>query len=383
MKVPEELAQEHIWEELDRAQREIAARYDRAGGLPERGDDSGFAPYGAAPVKQVRRVFVAKFNPGEADSVVGRFDQSDPYLVRELWDHAAAPECWVSDIPGHTRWTPAHDRIESGDLIFVFRSEPKVDGRVLPDPTGLRGQRYLLGVWWVTRVHRRYLGRPSNRAATDAWHVPLVRFDDPVHVKTVRRHPDVDVIAPFTNSTRAALVEAQPHEAAALAAACSLPSWVLTDSDPVDMARRLARIRTGARPGDLVYRSSAVARYLYIHAIEQAASRRVQSDLIAASWSVVSKERSPGWGADLSCERQLPGETKEQRAVEVKGKRGASLGSVVLQRSQYKLALQSAAARDEYWWLVMCPQALHQPPPAYVERSAVWVRDHWDPAKVR
>ena len=381
--VSERLSQEHIRVEIDRAHGEIRERYRRAGGLPRPSDGSAFPSFGPAPLKQVRRVFVAKFNPAESAPGLGRFLQSDPYLVPELWDFSASPECWVSDMPGHTKWTPAHSDIDAGDLIFVFRSQPKIDGQVLDDATGLGGQRYLLGVWWVTRVHRRYWGRPSNRAVTDAWHVPLVRFDDPVHVRTIRRHPELADLGPFTDRSRATLVAAAPREAAALTAACSLPSWILTDPDPVDMARRLSNIRTGARPDDLVYRSSAIARYQYIHAIETAASLRVQYDLDAAGWDVVSREQEPGWGADLDCLRQLSAKAPEHRAVEVKGKGGKSLASVVLQASQYREALRSAQASDGEWWLVMCPQALHQPPPPYVQRSAKWVKEHWNATKVR
>jgi len=384
LSVQQDLAAEHIGNQRDEAHRQILGRYDSAGGLPQRAPDPTFARYGPAPVSQVRQVFVAKYNPAESTPGVGRFTESDPYRVPQLWDHAAPPECWVSDMPGHNRWTPAHARIDAGDLIFVFRSEPKLDGKALPDPSPLRGQRYLLGVWWVTRVHRLYIGRPRNRSVTEAWHVPLVRFDNPVHVRTIRRHPALRDLAAFTDRQRSVLVQASPSEAAALAAACSLPSWVLADSDPVDMARRLARIRTGARPGDLAYRASAAARYAYIHAIEAAASLRVQRDLETASWSVVSKERVPGWwGADLDCRRQLPRQVEEHRAVEVKGKGGRSLTSVVLQASQYREALASAAAGDDEWWLVMCPEALDEPPPPYVERSAMWVRDNWDPKRIR
>lgn len=383
-RVSEERSQQHIAGALDEAVSELSRRYDAAGGMPQQErSEAGFAPYGSAPLRQVRQVFVAKFNPAEADPVVGRFLYSDPYMANELWDHSAPPDCWVSDRIGQTRWTPAHAAIDAGDLIFVYRSQPKIDGRVRSDSTGLEGHPHLLGVWWVTRVHRRYLVHPLNRVVTDVWHVPLVRFDDPVHVGVVRRHSDLRDLSPFTNTTRAALVQATPYEAASLAAACSLPSWVLTDPDPVVMGRRLGKIHTGERSGDLLYRSSAVARYQYIHAIETAASHRVQADLEAKGWDVVSREREPGWGADLDCERQLHGGALEQRAVEVKGKKGRSLTSVVLQKSQHDAAVKSAKAGDGHWRLVMCPQALDAPPPPVVERDAGWVAQNWPVNRIK
>jgi hypothetical protein len=124
-------------------------------------------------------------------------------------------------------------------------------------------------------VHRRWQAWPGGRSTNDVWHAPLVRFDQPVDVRTVRRHSELKGIAPFTDQRRASLVAASPVEAAALTAACSLPSWVLTESDPVGIAARLAAVYTGMRGGDLRYARDAQARYEHIHAIETASTTRV------------------------------------------------------------------------------------------------------------
>jgi hypothetical protein len=55
----------------------------------------------------------------------------------------------------------------------------------------------LLGVWWVTYVHRRWLSRHVHRPVTTAWQTPLVRFDRAVDIATIRRHPQQGDLAPF------------------------------------------------------------------------------------------------------------------------------------------------------------------------------------------
>jgi len=153
------------------------------------------------------------------------------------------------------------------------------------------------------------------------------------------------------------LVQATPAEAAALLAACSLPSTVLTAQDLVPIAHQLASVRTGMRAEDLRYQQEASARYEYIRQTETAAVMRVRADLRKAGWSTISRENAPGWGADLSAWRRQ-GSAVITRAVEVKGKGGPSLASVVLQRCQYERARRSAAARDQEWWLVQCAKVL-------------------------
>ncbi len=254
---------------------------------------------------------------------------------------------------------------------------------MLADPVrALRGRPHLIGVWWVHHVHRRPLTAPTTRPVTDVWHFPLVKFDDPVDVAVIRRHAELQTIVPFTDRRRATLVAASPVEAAALVAACSLPSYVLTDPDPVMIACRLSAVRTGMRPADLLYARDARARYEFVHAIETAASARVSRDLVAAGWSVISRERSPRWGADLDCERRNAGQI-EHRAVEVKGKAGGAWHDVVLQRSQYDRAVKSARAGDGQWWLAVCRQALRTPPPPVLEIPASWVSQHWPAANIR
>ncbi len=379
-RVTDALSEEHAEAAREQMQGELLERYDSAGGAPEQRAGRGHAEFGPAPTWQVRRVYVAKFNPAESDPGVGRFDASDPYAESALWDFTGPPSNWVGD--WGTRTTIEHSTIASGDLVFVQCSVPRTEtiGVDPADPFG--GRRMLLGVWWVTHVHRRWLPWPAHRPVTEAWHAPLVRFNDPVDVRTIRGHSELADLGPFTDQRRAGLVVTTPAEAAALAAACSLPSWVLTDPDPVDIARRLATLHTGMREEDLRYRRDARARYQHIHAIETAASQRVRDQLADAGWSVMSREHRPRWGADLAAVREWDG-IKERRAVEVKGKHGSRWSDVVLQQSQWERACWSAAAGDDEWWLAVCAKALDAAPLPVRQLPAPWVQQHWPADRIR
>jgi hypothetical protein len=157
---------------------------------------------------------------------------------------------------------------------------------------------------------------------------------------------------------------------------------VLTDPDPVDIARRLARVRTGMRDEDLQYQRDARARYRHIHAIETAATLRVQKQLADAGWSVMSREKRLRWGADLAAVRERAG-IKERRAVEVKGKRGSGSSDVVLQQSQWERACWSADAGDDEWWLAVCVKALDAAPPPVQQLPAPWVKANWRADRIR
>lgn len=343
-------------------------------------DEKTWAPFGPAPLRQVRRVFVAKFNAASADE--GRFAYSDPYVVDELWWDLPIPDMWVSDQKGHSRTTSAHQTIQAGDLIFVYRSRSSRDPSLSSNKgDAFKGRPTLLGVWWVTHTRRRYLPGTTNRPVTDVYHVPLVKFTEPVDVKTIRRHPALADIRPFKEQNTA-LVSATPEEAAALVAACSLPSYVLTNPDPVEVSLRLRNVKTGMRPGDLRYRTSSTAKYEYIHEIETTASLRVQRELNDAGWEVEKDmQRCPGWGADLLLQYET--DTTRKLHVEVKGKNTKSFNTVVLQKSQYKRAHQSAALNDGVWLLMVCLDVLKKSPPPTIEKSAQWVVDNWPRDRVK
>lgn len=137
-----------------------------------------------------------------------------------------------------------------------------------------------------------------------------------------------------------------PVEAAALIAACGLPSWVLTDPDPVDIARRLAGLRTGMLEEDVRYEPDAQARYEYTYAIDSAATRRVRDRLIDAGWDVTNREHGPRWGADLAVIRS-EGVSREQRPIEVKGKGRANWSGVVLQQSPMGTGVRVGCGRRQ------------------------------------
>ena len=188
-----------------------------------------------------------------------------------MWDHRQPPSCRISDQV--TNNTPAHNTIAGGDLVVVQRSIPRTAAVAFGRADRHRGRRVLLGARWVTHVHRRWQTGYGRRRLTDVWHVPLVTFDVRVRVDIIRRHRELAQLHPFTREARhEGLVGTTPVEAAALVAACGLPSWVLTDSDPVDIARRLAGLRTGMLEEDLKYERDARSQYEYIHAIDAAAT---------------------------------------------------------------------------------------------------------------
>ena len=90
----------------------------------------------------------------------------------------------------------------------------------------------------------------------------------------------------------------------------------------------------------------------------------------------MSREHRPRWGADLAAIRG-EGTSREQRAIEVKGKGRANWSSVVLQQSQWERACSSASAGDDEWWLAICTEALAPTPPQPLQLSADWVRQNW------
>ncbi|MGY1825958.1 hypothetical protein [Blastococcus sp. SYSU DS0541] len=380
-----ELSTAHAAEERDWAHGQLLERHGDSGGAPVPTFGGIIAPLGPPPERQIRRVFVAKFDPS-ASGPTGRFAASDPLAVDDLWDFTAPPQNWIGDAPAapgqspRTRHTDAHDTIAAGDLVIVFRGAVRGGPR-----TGrLDSGPHLVGAWWVTHVHRRRLARPTNRSVTDVWHAPLSRFaSNEVDVKTIRtKHPELTHLPAFIDTRQQALLGTTPAEAAALTAACGLPGWVLTDPDPVVIAHRLGSVRTGMLPADRRHLYQSRAAYEFIHAVEVAASDRVQAELLDAGWSVISRERCPRWGADLDCWRTVAGR-KQRRAVEVKGTSGTNWRTVTVQQSQYDRARGSAAAGDDEWWLAICTQVLEPAPPPMRQLPASWVATHWPANRVR
>ena len=76
-------------------------------------------------------------------------------------------------------------------------------------------------------------------------------------------------------------------------------------------------------------------------------------------------------------------DTTRKLHVEVKGKNTKSFNTVVLQKSQYKRAHQSAALNDGVWLLMVCLDVLKKSPPPTIEKSAQWVVDNWPRDRVK
>ncbi len=328
------------------------------------------AEFGPEPVEQVRRTYVAKFNPALAHPAVGRFDRSDPHTTDELW--RLPSESWISDDPRNARSAPAFSRIAPGDLVFVQRGEPRWENRTYLDPSPLDGRPHLIGLWFVTAVHRYHHPNVPRRVVTNVWHAPIVRFSDPVDLRTVRRDPTVDAVSAFGDRTQAMLLELSPYDAAVLADVCSLPSSVLIEPDPAKAAARLRDTRAGMRSEDRKYRRDARYRHGIRRDVEQAAVARTEADMVAAGWSVVRMEHVPLWGADLDCARD-----GKHRAIEVKGRLRDDWRNAQLEQSQYDRARTAARTGEEDWWLFIHPLAASLNPPPYVQLPASWVAENW------
>ena len=90
-RISDELSEEHSEAMREQMNGELLDRYGSGGGLPEQPAARSYAEFGAAPTRQVRRVYVAKFNPAESAPGTGRFYASDPYREPALWDFTGPP----------------------------------------------------------------------------------------------------------------------------------------------------------------------------------------------------------------------------------------------------------------------------------------------------
>lgn len=295
----------------------------------------------------LRRVFVAKYNPGE---------WGEPLDDRQLWDPWAKPQEWLWDahLPGRDRpanSSPGLRAIRRGDLVVVMRLRPTRGKRPVPDPHGYN-ETILIGVWVPVLVHRwatedqplREL-RPGLRlrVATQVFHVPLVRFSEPVRVRTVRNLDpqglDDDVEFSTANVT---VVEVKDPDggrvaAARLLAACSLPAELLTCRDPLDLRHALGRRRTGMRTDAHRYWRDMRYRHTLRTVAADAAMDRSCEHVLARGFDFPltwDHQYDPRWGGDYECWRPQP-RVIDKLAVEVKGTRhNPWLGYVKLQQSQ-------------------------------------------------
>ena len=321
-------------------------------GLVESTEWSGFGVE-AAHRRHERRVFVAKFNPG----IWG--EPAEAGLWRSL-----KPDCWLWDSHGTFGDRPANScpalrRIGIGDLVVVMRLRPTdEDRRPVPDPLGF-DTAILVGVWVPVLVHRfvdpksplrPLAGGGRARIATEVWHVPLVRFTDPVVVKAARSLDpgklDTDPEFSEANWTLVEAVDGGDCTAAArLLAACSLPAELLTCPEPLAFRNWFHGRRTGMQDEVAKYWRDMRYRHRLRTVAETTAVERSREQVLRRGFDFPEcwdRQHHPGFGADYECHRRgLQG--VEKLAVEVKGTRyDPWLGKVHLRRSQFERACRHA-----------------------------------------
>jgi len=336
------------------------------------GSWSEFGP--EAPHRQhVRRVFVAKYNPGKWG------EPDDP----QIWNPRAQIETWLwdshslsADRPANS--SPALRSIREGDLVIVMRLRPTNDDKQPVHDNKGYNEHVLLGVWVPVLVYR-YLDSASPlrtlrsgermRLATEVWHVPLVRFPKghEVRVGTIRSldPSGLDLDPEFTEANFT-LVEVKDPDggrtaAARLLAACSLPGDLLTSADPLAWGPSLRSGYTGMRRTDEKYWQDMRYRHRLREVAEGIAVERSMEEVLRRGYDFPecwNRQGQGGWGGDFECWPVAPGVGPKRLAVEVKGTRFPNwLGKVKLQRSQYERAIRHAEdspvphERDYVWEL--------------------------------
>ena len=284
-----------------------------------------------------RRMFVAKYNPEK---------WADPWMdLRELWS-PVHPTHWIGNLPDEDPISsPDLALMLPGDLVVVMRLP--FEGQA-PKDDPFEGRCKLVGVWYVVRRQTQWFAEGPRRPSTVIWHLPLVKFEegDAVDVGSLRAldPQGVGAIAPFTTRNWSVVACASANEAARLAAACSLPSEVLTTPDLTRLAGRLANRRCGMKSEHRKYWKDIQFKHSVRSTMEETAVRVAEERLSRDGWAIDgSVQRVPGWGGDLDCWRGANGRILERLCVEVKGTRYLGWrGKVHLQPSQYARAQRTA-----------------------------------------
>jgi hypothetical protein len=341
--------------------------------LPDQVDDNRiWSEFGSevSHREHIRRVFVAKYNPGKWG------EPDDP----ELWTKRAPVDTWLWDSHSLNTGRPANSSpalrtIGEGDLVIVMRLRPTdYANKPVPDAKGY-DEPVLLGVWVPVLVYR-YLDPASPprmvrsglrlRLATEVWHVPLVRFDKEVRVNVIRNRDRKGInLDPEFAEPNVTLVEVKGPDghrtaAARLLAACSLPGDLLTCPDPLTYGPSLRK--TGMRREDVKYWKDMRYRHTLRTAAERVAVDRSRENVLARGYDFPecwNHQRHDRWGGDYECwpVNQTAGPRK--LAVEVKGtSHDPWLGKIKLQRSQYDRAIRRAEGRPlpherDYDWEVV------------------------------
>ncbi len=400
-----EIVEGHRTELLSRLEHDLAEVRSL---LPDQVDDNQpWSEFGseASHREHVRRVFVAKYNPG-------KWGEPDN---RKLWTKHASLDTWLWDAhslnPGRQANSSAALRtIREGDLVIVMRLRPTNDANApVPDAKGYN-EPVLLGVWVPVLVYR-YLDPASPprtvrpglrmRLATEVWHVPLVRFHRKVRVNVIRRldRKGIDLDPEFTepNVTLVEVKDPDGHRTAAarLLAACSLPGELLTCPDPLTYGPSL-RNKTGMRRDDFKYWKDMHYRHTLRTVAEIVAVGRSRENVLARGYDFPecwNHQHDDYWGGDYECWPVHRSAGLKKLAVEVKGtSRDPWLGKIKLRRSQYDRAIRRAEGRPlpherDYDWEVHVqagiPVSAAAPDaavlPALEIRDPDFVKTNWKP----
>lgn len=324
---------------------------------------------GRQPMQVRRTSWLARFNPGLSLGPDAVFDESDP-MTFYPWEDPMRALTWaqLSGEPYRTSqaepYSGAHRTVVNliadvavGDLVFVLRTPPTdINKKSMPDPLGWRRQAHLVGVWWVEAK--------ASYPSIDGWIyplaycAPLVLLDEPVPVSMAREWvPELSDVSGLR--VPGGIKSVTEGQAAVLAAACSLPTEILTvdNADLPALATALRSLDTGPVQPLRRYLADATARYERTRDIELAAMVAVKDLYLNKGFAVADVSRSRRIGYDLavghpSCESVV-------MQVEVKGTDKASDTGVMITSHEFEAARESIDARNRRWWLYTVTKARH------------------------
>lgn len=304
-------------------------------------------------VVSVRRLWIARFNPGTADWANSDPDDDSYFTWKSPEDALLKKHYWLSTMATPASKAAIHN-LELGDLVIVQRTDPKKANPPRPDLRGRHVDDVLLGVAIVIAIDDwddETTGCRERRACL----LPAAKFDHPVPRTTARQlgrikggsfqkmpqNPDGTGKPGFTLSA------VTPDQWSELLSVCGIHPDAMAEPDLAVLAARLRATAKGnryfwKRRYDHVFRHSIRRQH------EQSAVRRAQ--VWAARWGLVFHSDAqfiPNAGYDL-----LFVDSQGDRVqVEVKGYQASTLDKVQLQPSQAARAKSAAQGTPPDWWL--------------------------------
>lgn len=360
--------------------REVRARELAARSLPTA------EPFGSPPKRLARRWWVSKFNPDLTGDV---FSEADPlnFPWDDLSEATASDRHWISSEPGHTTGHPFGggnwrrvavliNGTQVGDLVLFMRTGSDPASRLTSHPmmphANRIGHQQLVGLAGVHRTitYMHGYGEVCQRVIA----APVRLFDFPVDMRRPARsryHPLIEN-APAFAAANVAYAALQAPEAVAVAAACSMPSQVLTEPELAKVTDRLKHLRVGPTDEELARLLGGQVTAAFNKIIELSGEIHVARSAAANGWAVERISHIHGPGYDLRF-YATDGRDEEWRHVEVKSAQGKLSDRGALHRltpNELRVAAASAAANDGLWWCAIVDYALDNRRRRYRELSA-------------